>query len=144
MSDSKAKTREKIQEITSKEIGVIINKLEADKELTHEDLGYIKLWIVGDAQSYAEMENSLEDWLKEIARLKSIVAGYENKDLSLDELMKLQGILEDAARVCADISNYLVKKERIERFQEAAADPASMDKEILKNILKSKLVSPNL
>jgi len=144
LSDSRAAVREKLQEATFKEIKAVITKLEDNKPLISQDLDSIKLWIVGDAESYTKMENNYQDWLNEFDRLGSVLKDFENRQLSPGDLFKLQGILEDAVRVSADIGNYLEKKERIQRFQEATRDPASLDKELLVKMLRSKLISKDM
>ncbi|MCK5494348.1 MAG: hypothetical protein KAJ14_14650, partial [Candidatus Omnitrophica bacterium] len=69
---------------------------------------------------------------------------YESRDLSLPELAKAHGVLEDASRVSADIANYLEKKERVEKFSQATKDPLSLDTEVLRKILRLKFQSPNM
>jgi hypothetical protein len=99
----------------------------------------MKLWIVGDAQGYLKVENNLDDWIKEFDRLKGVLTEYEAKEsLPLEELVDLQGILEDAVRVASDIGNFLEKKERIKAFEEATKDTQSLDREILVMLLKEK------
>lgn len=141
LSDSKAKAREALQKITSDKIKNTIRKLEKNSPLTDEDVQCMELWIIGDAESYIEMENNLEDWLKEFNRIRGVLQNFENKDLSVDELFKLQGILEDAVRVCADIGNFLEKKERIQSFKNSTKDIANLDKDIIIKILIDKLKS---
>ena len=143
LSDGKAAVREKIQEETSGKMKGIISKLKNSTPLNSEELDCVRLWIVGDAEGYTQMENNFNDWLKEFKRLEGVLTGYENRTLTPDELFKLQGILEDAVRVSADIANYLEKKERIQRFEQATLDQASIDKDILMSMLQGKLVSPD-
>lgn len=144
LSENKERVREKIQENTSKEISTIIKKLENGEPLTAEDLDYIKLWIVGDAESYIKLENNFQDWVDEFKRLQGVLDKYEDKELSSEELFRLQGILEDAIRVSADIGNFLEKKERIKKFEEATKDSASLDRQVLIEILRAKLISKEL
>ncbi len=144
LSDSKLAVREELQGETAEKVRGIIAKLKGTEPLTSEDIAYIKLWIVGDAESYTKMENDFESWLSEFQRLKTVLSGYEERQLETSELFKLQGILEDAVRVASDIGNYLEKKERITKFEEAVKDPASLDRKILEHVLNMKLVSPEM
>ncbi len=144
LSDIKSATREQIQKITSGEIKNIIQKLKQDGDLTKEELNIVRLWIVGDADTYTKMENNFPDWLNEFKRLEGVLGKYENKQLSRDELFRLQGILEDALRVAYDIGNFLEKRQRVKKFEEAAKDAASLDREVLVKILKAKLDSPQI
>jgi hypothetical protein len=144
ISDIKSMTREQIQKTTSQKIKNVIQKLKENKPLTKEELNTIRLWIVGDADTYIKMENNFQDWLSEFKRLEGALVKYENKELSCDELFKLQGILEDALRVSSDIANFLEKKERVEKFEQASKDTASLDSEVLAKILAAKLDSPEI
>jgi hypothetical protein len=144
LSDGRQGVRERIQEITAQRMRTIVNKLEGPDSLSGEDIACVKLWIVGDAESYTLMENNFQGWLNEFERLRGVLAAYANKNLSPEDLAKLQGILEDALRVSADIANFLEKKERIKKFNEAIQDSASLDREILKHILESKLKSSQM
>ena len=45
------KTRERMQSMTSKDMKDILNKLDKDQPLTFQELEYVKLWIIGDAES---------------------------------------------------------------------------------------------
>jgi hypothetical protein len=65
-SDLEVQLREYIQDITKDEINKIIRNLEARKEITKEELKFIKLWIVGDAEYYIKIENNFNDWLLEL------------------------------------------------------------------------------
>ncbi|MCK5287836.1 MAG: hypothetical protein KAJ14_04775 [Candidatus Omnitrophica bacterium] len=138
------KTREKMQAMTSKDMKDILKKLDKDQSLTFQELECVKLWIIGDAESYLEMENNFDEWVTEFGRLKDVLSGYESRDLSLQELAKAHGVLEDASRVSADIANYLEKKERVDKFSQATNDPSVLDTEVLKKILRLKLQSPNM
>lgn len=144
LSDGRQAVRERIQEMTIKRMRTVISKLDENKDLLADDLECVKLWIVGDAESYTRMENNFQDWISEFERLKGVLAKYTGSDLSADDLVKLQGVLEDALRVSADIANFLEKKERIKKFETATQDPASLDREILKKVLESKLSSSKM
>ncbi len=139
LGQMRGSAREEMQASTSTKVSELIKRLEADASLTEDDIKYMKLWIVGDAQGYLKVENNLDDWIKEFDRLKGVLTEYEAKEsLPLEELVDLQGILEDAVRVASDIGNFLEKKERIKAFEEATKDTQSLDREILVMLLKEK------
>jgi hypothetical protein len=135
--------REEIQKETSKDIKIIIDKLKKDKPISTEELKLIKLWIVGDADSYIKMENNFEDWLGEFDRLKAVLRKHEDKESSVSDLYKLQGILQDAVRVCYDIALFLESKERISKFENASRKLTDKDKDTLMKVLTGKLQSPH-
>ncbi len=142
LSEAKDNVREKMQDVTSDKIRAIIKKLKTVGSITPEEIDCIRLWIVGDAESYTKMENNFNDWINEFNRLKDVLSNYENRELSEEDLTNLQGILEDAIRVAADIGNFLEKQERVKHFDEAVKDSNSLDTEILVKVLEDKLRSP--
>jgi hypothetical protein len=144
LNENKNIIREEIQKATSEEIRVIISKLRANNALTSEDLDMIELWIIGDAESYTRMENNFQDWLEEYKRLENIVRSYEGKECTINDLFKLQGVIEDAIRVSYDIAYFLENKKRIERFESAVKNVTNLEKEakdFLVSILIEKLES---
>ena len=138
----KSAIREKIQAMTSKEVKGIVKKLAGGEDPTKDEMELVKLWIVGDAEAYAKMENNFEDWIAEFKWLESLMEEEASDTEDVQELFRLQGILEDATRLAINIGYYLETKERIRRFEEATADPALMDKDLIVRILKLKLTSP--
>jgi hypothetical protein len=134
--------REKIQAMTSKEVQGIIKKLAKGGDLTEEEMGLVKLWIVGDAEAYAKMENKFEAWIKEFERLELLMKEQEAGAEEVQDLFRVQGILEDASRLAINIGYYLETIERIRRFEEATANPALMDRDMILKILKQKFTSP--
>ena len=146
LNNNKNIIREGIQNVTSSEINNIISKLQNDKQLVAEELELIKLWIIGDAESYIKMENNFQDWMEEFKRLETALIKYENKDCSIPDLFEIHGILEDAIRISYDIANYLEKKERIEKFLPKLRDTytfSDADRDILIRVLTGKLKSPD-
>ncbi len=144
LSQSREAVREQIQDQTSSRILVkeVINKLSLNQRLTSEDIALMRLWIVGDAESYALCESNLNDWLEEYKRLAGALAGYENRACDAGDLFKLGGLLEDAERVTYDIANLLEKKERINKFEAAVSDGLDPDeRETLVDVLNEKLRS---
>lgn len=144
LSETKDAAREEAQNITSTKIKDTVQKLKKRESLLPEDIHYLRLWIIGDAESYTGMEESFQEWLAEFARLEGILEECETKKLTLDDLFRVHGILEDALRIAADIGNYLEKKERIVKFETAIGDEKNLDREILINILETKMKSPRL
>jgi hypothetical protein len=122
VSNAKSAIREESQEKTSPEMEEILDKLQSGDPLTNQEVGLIRAWVIGDAESYTKMENSFQDWLSEYDRLEATLADYEKRECSSEELLKLYGILEDAARISYDIANFLEKQDRISKFESAVAD----------------------
>lgn len=144
LNNNKNGIREEIQKATSAEIKKIIDNLKNKRAISTEELELIKLWIVGDAESYIKMENNFQDWLQEFKRLGTVLEEYGNKECSPNDLFKLHGILQDAIRISYDIANFLDNKERITKFEKAAGDVSNLDTDILVRVLSAKLQSPDL
>jgi hypothetical protein len=144
LNNNKNDIREAIQKETSKEIKNIIDNLRNKMAISTEELELIKLWIVGDAESYTQMENDFQNWLQEFKRLETVLKEYDNIHCSLNDLFKLHGILQDAIRISYDIANFLDNKERITKFEKAASDVSNLDTNVLVRILTAKLQSPDL
>lgn len=142
LSRARVGVRESLQAITSPEILTVLDRLRAGATPSQDDLDAVWLWIVGDAESYVRQENNFDDWVAEFERLEGVLARFEGRACSQIELLEVQGILEDAVRVGHDIANFLEKRERIERFNEAVREKTEWsreDREFLVRILTGKL-----
>ena len=136
--------REQMQAETSEKISMIINKLKSDEEIPESDLMLIRLWIVGDAASYVQMENDYQKWLEELNRLFGVIEELKLQDLSLENMYKLQGTARDAIRVIGDIVFFKQQQERINKFENASKNLNSGNKLVLSKILKQKLESAEM
>ena len=144
LAQLKGKVREELQAATALYLTRIIQKLEDRELLSPREREVVSLWIVGDAEGYTKMENDFREWQAEFRRLSGVLERYEGQELSPPALVELQGVLEDAVRVTADISNFLEKKERIERFHQDINNFTPEDAKFLISMLKSMLYSPEL
>ena len=143
LSDAQNVVREEAQKRSSAVIGNILNKLQYGKNISADEIELIKSWIVGDATGYTKMENDFQEWISEYDRLRDSLAKYESRECSAEELFELHGVLEDATRITYDITNFIEKKDRIEKFELAVGDGLdSGERDILVNALTSKLHSP--
>jgi hypothetical protein len=142
LSEAKNYAREEAQQKSSEDVKLVIEKLHSGEPLAPQEIALIRAWIVGDAESYTKMENNYQDWLAEFDRLESVLAEYQERDGSPEELLKLQGILEDAVRVSYDIANFLEKQYRIGKFDSAVANELDeRERSLLVDVLTHKLQS---
>ncbi len=141
LTAAKNQVREIIQDLTGPQVEAIIKKLGKGDPLTQEEKDYVRSWIIGDAESYTRMENHLQAWLQEFNALKSAVQGYEGREVTVQDLLNLHAVLEDAVRVAANIEGFLEKKERIERFGQSIQNLDKEDAPFIIDILKKKLES---
>ena len=136
--------REQMQAETSEKISTIINKLKSNGEITDSDLMLIRLWIVGDAASYVQMENNYQEWLVELNRLFGVIEDLKLKDLSLENIYKLQGTVRDAIRVIGDIVFFKQQQDRITKYKNASKDLNPANKLVLAKILTKQLQSEEM
>ena len=140
----KGKVREELQAATTENITTILQKLENGELLSPEERELVGLWVVGDAEGYTKMEDDFGEWQEEFRRLSRVLETYEGQESSPQTLVEVHGVLEDAVRVTADISHFLQKKERVERFHSAINNLTPDDAKFLVSILKSMLTSPEM
>ncbi len=138
---SKDRVRQAIEQATASALAAIIPKLDHNQPLTEAEKQIVKLWVVGDAEGYLEMENSYNDWLQEYRRLKDVIAGCETQAGSIDELVEIHGVLEDAIKVADAMAHYLDDKERVTRFENALNNLNAESNKFIANVLKSMLAS---
>ncbi len=139
----KDKVREEIQALTTPAIKAIINKLEHNQGLTPEEKETVKLWVVGDAEGFVELEDTLKDWQQEYRDLTAALQEFEGKPVDLDDLVALHGLLEDAIQVADDLAHFLDDQERLVRFQKAIDNLDAEGSKFVADLLKSELASPN-
>jgi hypothetical protein len=140
----KAAAREEIHASTAEAILGIIQKLENNVMLHPDERQLVGLWVVGDAEGYTRMENDLEKWRGEFHRLSGILESFEGQSPSPQSLVEVHGVLEDAVRLTADISHFLEKKERVERFNSAINNLGPDDARFIASMLKSMLNSEEM
>lgn len=138
------KVREELQAATYEEVTKVLKKLESQELLTPEERNLVELWIVGDAEGYTKMENNFGPWQEELRRLGGILESYAGQSASPQTLVEAHGLLEDAIRLTADISFFLEKKDRVERFRSAINNLTPDDAKFLAGMLKSMMSSPEM
>jgi uncharacterized protein YpuA (DUF1002 family) len=144
LAQLKQKVREELQAATAEDITKILKKLENQELLTPEEKNLVGLWIVGDAEGYTRMERDFGAWQEEFRRLSGVLESYAGQASSPQTLVEAHGVLEDAVRLTADISNFLDKKERVERFNSAMNNLTPADAKLMADMIKSMLSSPDM
>ena len=139
---SKNAIRQAIEQATAGAVAAIIGKLENHQPLTDAEKQTVELWVVGDAEGYIKMENNFQDWLQEYQLLMDVIAAWENKTGSVQELVEVHGLLEDAIKVADAAAHYLEDRERVARCQNALSNLNAEDNKFIAGLLKSMLASP--
>ncbi len=139
---SKNDIRQAIEQATAGAVAAIIGKLENNQPLSEAEKHTVELWMVGDAEGYLKMEQEFQDWLKEYGRLMDAIAAWESKSGSVQELVEVHGVLEDAIKVADAVAHYLEDRERVARCQSALSSLNAEDNKFIAGLLKSMLASP--
>ncbi len=140
---SKNGIRQAIEQATAEAVAAIIGKLENNQPLNEAEKQTVKLWVVGDAEGYVKMENNFQDWLEEYRRLLDIIAAWEGKTGSVQELVEVHGVLEDAIKVADAVAHFLEDRERVARCETALSNLNAEDNKFIAGMLKSMLASPD-
>jgi hypothetical protein len=139
---SKNNIQHAIEQATAVAVAAIIGKLEHNQPLTEDEKQTVKLWVVGDAEGYVKSENNFQDWLKEYRRLIDVIAAWESRTDSVQELVEVHGLLEDAIKLADAVAHYLEDRERVARFENAMTSMNAEDSKFIAGMLKSMLNSP--
>jgi hypothetical protein len=142
--NSKNRVREEFQALTADKIKAIIQKLEKNQPLDADEKECVKLWVVGDAEGYIKMEESLQEWLADFRELAGIIKDYETKPASPQDLVDVHGVLEDAVKIASAISHFLDDRDRVARFQKAINNLDAADSKLIADILRESLLSPDM
>jgi hypothetical protein len=142
LTEAEAELREHAQRTTANAIQSIIRKLEKNDAIGPDDLQLIKLWIVGDAESYVAVENNFHDWKADVERIVSELGSVSTSSLDGPEAMRVRAKLRDAIRSAWDLHYYLEHKERVESFDESTRELDESGRKILARALERKLKSP--
>ncbi len=133
--------REEFQRMTKPEVLRIIAKLEAGQSLSNLEIDMVKLWIVGDHESYVRNENNFKDWMSDVSRVMGEIDGLGRSGADSKSIMHLRALFLDAKRSCMDIAHFLEKKECVARFEEATAQLDREERETLVKMLKFSINS---
>ena len=136
-----AALREETQKRTLEPIKLIIAKLDKNIPLSPEDLQFIRLWLVGDAEAYAGRENDFNAWQTELGRLMAVVAQAAPQLADARANMAAQGTLTDALGVIPNMQKFLEALDRIKRFENSTKTLDGPTLLAIKNLLEGKIKS---
>lgn len=133
--------REYTQELNSQEIKKLAQKIKGSDPLSIKDIELLRLCIIGDAESYVNVENSVPEWKTELQRVMTQVSAYTTENPSVADVLRLQALLRDADRVIDDLCFYASQKDRVEKFNTAVQNLTSDDRGLLFGLLNTKFES---
>ncbi len=135
--------REYVQDLTMDQMKAIVKKLESGETLSPDEKEQIRLWIVGDADYYAKMENNVEDWKQELKRIMGEIGALQTENPDIVTACKLRGLFRDGARVIADLFFYAEQQDRLNKFNNAIQEIDTEERGLLIGLLEQKMKSPD-
>lgn len=138
-----AALREEMQKSTLQPVKLIISKLEKNTPLSPEEMQFVRLWLVGDAEVYSSRENDFNAWLSELTRLMSALSQTAAGAADVRSNMAMQGTITDALGVIPNIQKFLEAADRVKRFEKSTTTLDGTTMLAIKNLLEGKIKSPN-
>lgn len=137
-----AALREEIQKTTLEPLKIIISKLEKNTPPTPEDMQFIRLWLVGDAEAYSSRENDFNGWLTELNRLITAISQAAPQASDVRAAMAAQGTVIDALGLIPNMQRFLEALDRVKRFENSTRTLDGTTMLAIKNLLEGKIKSP--
>ncbi|MDA8129949.1 MAG: hypothetical protein M0011_00445 [Elusimicrobia bacterium] len=135
-----AALREEMQAATAETVKILISKLQKGLAPAPDEMEFIRLWLIGDAEAYLSRENDLENWLKELERIMSEVSAG-GAPANVRSAMGLQGTVADALGLVPGIQRYYEAADRVKRFEKSTASLDASTMLLISNLLESKIKS---
>jgi hypothetical protein len=139
MTDCQRQLTAHMRQLTRSRVEALIRKLGGSQPIAPEEVALMRAWLVGDADSYVKVENSVPDWQGELRRLVEEIGRRGSGSPDLAASLELGALLQDGIRVAWDLYNYLEQKERVHKFEEATAVLDGEERRILARLLKDRL-----
>lgn len=143
LHDLNSALREEMQRATLEPVRIIISRIEQGVPLTPEDLQFIRLWLVGDAEAYVARETDFQNWQAELTRLMDLVGAEAPAAASVKAAMDLQAAVTDAMMVIPSLQRYLESRDRVRRFESSTRSIDAGTALAIKNLLEGKIKSQN-
>lgn len=142
LSELGAAFRELYQAVTADSIKDVINKLDKKAPLNTEDIKLIRNWIVGDAETYLNNENSFNDWVKLFNNILDTVETQYDLNIIPDKILQLGAFIQIVNRLIPNINYYISERDRILSFERATSGGIDVSEAtVYKDILLAKLES---
>lgn len=114
--------RETLQARLAGDLDRIARRLETGARPTQEEERLIELVVIGTASHHVDTEHHVPQWKAELRRLlKELTAGAE-EPIAADALLRIRALCRNATDVLPELRHWMVDRERVRRFREAAAE----------------------
>jgi hypothetical protein len=146
VSSLEAMAREAVQSVLSAQYKAIVEKLEGDDLLSDEELQWLELIIVGEAEQPLTHEAEVAAWEQELEALVAELnpAAGAGADW-VESLLQLQGLCREAVPLVNRIAFFYREKERVESFQNArSAELTPEARQLLADVIRAMMTSDTM
>jgi len=105
----------------------LVRKLRAGDALSPEELGTVRLLLVGDAAYYVRYDEEFDRCKTEVTKIIGEIARFKSGELGADCLMHVNTLCREAAGLLALAQHYLDARDRVRRFESATAGTLDRD-----------------
>jgi hypothetical protein len=114
--------RETLQSRLAADLERIARRLETGARPTREEESLIELVVIGTASRHVDTEYHVPQWKAELRRLLDELTDGANEPIDSDGLLKIRALCRNATDVLPELRHWMVDRERVARFREAAAE----------------------
>ena len=107
--------------------GALIRKLRAGNALSPDEMAKVRLLIVGDADYYVKYDEEFGRCKSELAKIVSEIGRLKQGEFSVDTLMHLSVLCQEADSLAALAQHYLDSRDRVRRFEESTKGALDRD-----------------
>src|SRR5207237_528269 len=107
--------------------GALIGKLRAGDALSPDEMAKVRLLIVGDADYYVKYDEEFDRCKAELAKIVSEIERLKQSEFSVDTLMHVSVLCQEADSLAALAQHYLDSRDRVRRFEESTKNALDRD-----------------
>jgi hypothetical protein len=144
LSTLSTELRERLQASTAEEVNRLISALEDDGPVGPREIELLRLWLVGDAESYVKAENDVSAWQTELDRLLGVLRQLRGEPMTTASMARMEAAVRDALRVTSDLAFFREQEDRVRSFEAATRQLTKEDKKMLAHLLTRKMGSPEI
>ena len=119
----------------------VLEKIKDEQKLSEEDIAHLKLWIVGEAEHYIEIEKNFDNWNADLQAAVAKIGESWTEDPGVEKIMELRTLTKDTSKLVSNIANYLKQKESVEKFKVAIQNIGETERMVLRSLLEQKISS---
>ena len=96
----------------------IADKIHREIPLLPDENELIRLWVIGEQETYVRTENDFQNWQTELERLRLNITVLKAKpEPNFYDLIKLRGSAQDALYLLGNIARYVQQQNNVKEFE---------------------------